>query len=201
MNLAAVVGSPNSDVEPEPDQPTVASGAVMPALPSNDLSASQPSVSSTRDISERNIPATQPFQYNASDDFSRVFLFFAIGKDDLSDEAMIKLMNLSSSMKQDPAMQVLIEGHTDNTGSALLNQALSVKRANTTAKFITEMGIHPSRLSVQAFGATRPLVSNDDEIGGREINRRIEISQPAEQSSGGGIAATPPSATPEVGAY
>jgi outer membrane protein OmpA-like peptidoglycan-associated protein len=173
----------------------------MPALPSNDLSASQPSVSSTRDISERNIPATQPFQYNASDDFSRVFLFFAIGKDDLSDEAMIKMMYLTSSMKQDPAMQVLIEGHTDNTGSALLNQALSVKRANTTAKFITEMGIHPSRLSVQAFGATRPLVSNDDEIGGREINRRIEISQPAEQSSGGGIAATPPSATPEVGAY
>jgi outer membrane protein OmpA-like peptidoglycan-associated protein/tetratricopeptide (TPR) repeat protein len=189
MNLASVIGSPEPEVEPAPDQPSLIAGTLKPDVSSDDLSASRPSVSSTRDISERNMPTTQPSPYGEPEDFSRVFLFFAIGKDDLSDEAMIKLMNLSSNMKQSPEMHVLIEGHTDNTGSDLLNQALSVKRANTTAKFMTQMGIEPSRLSVRAYGATRPLVSNDDEREGREINRRIEISPAPTQAASGGIIA------------
>ena len=83
---------------------------------------------------------------------------------------------LDLMLKENPQQQILIEGHTDNTGSDLLNKALSVKRANTVAKFITRRGVEPTRLALEAYGATRPLVSNDDEREGREINRRVEIT-------------------------
>jgi outer membrane protein OmpA-like peptidoglycan-associated protein len=68
-----------------------------------------------------------------------------------------------------------INGHTDNTGNPATNKVLSLQRAEAVVKYLVEKGIQPSRLSAKGFGAERPLVSNDDEQGGREINRRTEI--------------------------
>lgn len=137
-------------------------------------------VSDTRPVASR--PPRRSMDYTSNEtittaDFSRIFLFFAIGKDDLNAQAIGKLEELHGVLEADPARKILIEGHTDNTGSDLLNKALSVKRANTVARYITRQGINPKRLSLEAYGATRPLVSNDDEREGREINRRIEISE------------------------
>lgn len=107
---------------------------------------------------------------------SRKFLFFAIGKEDLNNESLNKLEGITAQLTQDQSINLLIEGHTDNTGSAILNMALSVKRANAVAKYLTQHGINPGRISLKAYGAARPIVSNDDERDGREINRRIEIT-------------------------
>jgi outer membrane protein OmpA-like peptidoglycan-associated protein len=41
--------------------------------------------------------------------------------------------------------------------------------------YLTQKGIAASRLSAKGYGSERPIVSNDDEEGGREINRRTEI--------------------------
>jgi outer membrane protein OmpA-like peptidoglycan-associated protein len=147
--------------------PTATTQTASAATPSRNVSTSP----SSRERSSESV--TPPV---SDDDFARIFLFFAIGRDDLSDEAMLKLVNLNVSLARDLQRHILIEGHTDNTGSDLLNKALSVKRANTVAKFLTQQGVDPRRLSLKAYGATRPAVSNDDELGGREINRRIEIS-------------------------
>jgi outer membrane protein OmpA-like peptidoglycan-associated protein len=105
----------------------------------------------------------------------RTFLFFAIGKDNFNEEALTQLEGVHRVLEQDPEVNLLIEGHTDNTGSNILNKALSIARANAAAKFLTKRGIDPNRLTVKAYGASRPIVSNDDEIEGREINRRIEM--------------------------
>ena len=106
----------------------------------------------------------------------RTFLFFDIGKDILKSESLTQLEGIQLLLNQDTEVSLLIEGHTDNTGNDLLNKALSIARANAVAKFLTKRGIDPKRLTVKAYGATRPLVSNDDEREGREINRRIEMS-------------------------
>jgi outer membrane protein OmpA-like peptidoglycan-associated protein/tetratricopeptide (TPR) repeat protein len=106
----------------------------------------------------------------------KTFLFFDIGKDILKEESLTQLEGVHGLLTQDPQLKILIEGHTDNTGSDILNKALSVARANAVAKFLTRRGVNPERLAVKAYGATRPLVSNDDEREGREINRRIEIT-------------------------
>jgi outer membrane protein OmpA-like peptidoglycan-associated protein len=68
-----------------------------------------------------------------------------------------------------------VNGHTDNTGNAATNMALSLKRAESVVHYLVQHGIEPSRLSAKGFGSERPIVSNDDEQGGREINRRTEI--------------------------
>jgi outer membrane protein OmpA-like peptidoglycan-associated protein len=103
-------------------------------------------------------------------------LFFATNKDVLNTEGLRKLDDVVAYLNANKGVSGLIEGHTDNQGNTALNNALSIRRANTVARYLTEKGIEPSRLSVRGYGARRPLVSNDDEIEGRQLNRRIELS-------------------------
>jgi outer membrane protein OmpA-like peptidoglycan-associated protein len=126
--------------------------------------------------SSRGLATSQPNEdIDSRINLGRTFLFFAIGKDNFNDEALTQLEGVHRVLEQDPEVKLLIEGHTDNTGSNILNKALSIARANAAAKFLTKRGIDPNRLTVKAYGASRPIVSNDDEIEGREINRRIEM--------------------------
>ncbi|MGC3946815.1 MAG: OmpA family protein [Chryseolinea sp.] len=107
---------------------------------------------------------------------SRKMLFFATNRDVLNKEGMRKLDDIVSYLKANKDVSSLIEGHTDNQGNPVLNNALSIRRANSVARYLAEQGVDPKRLSVRGYGARRPLVSNDDEIEGRQLNRRIEIS-------------------------
>jgi len=161
---------------------------IAPAAAAPNLSTTTPEVAATDDnkpdeeeppvAASRSVGVAKnnPPEQNIPVSLGRTFLFFDIGKDILKNESVTQLEGLHSLLNQDQQVDLLIEGHTDNTGSDLLNQALSVARANAVAKFLTKRGVDPQRLSVKAYGASRPLVSNDDEKGGREINRRIEIS-------------------------
>ena len=72
-------------------------------------------------------------------------------------------------------LRVQINGHTDNTGNADANKVLSLQRATSVVNYLIEHGISQERLRAVGYGEERPIVSNDDEIGGREINRRTEI--------------------------
>ncbi|HMG91744.1 MAG TPA: OmpA family protein [Chryseolinea sp.] len=148
----------------------IAAEVVEPSL--EESAENQPAEDASRSLSttkQPSIPDTDP-------NLSRKFLFFDIGKDILTNESLAQLEHVYGLLAEDAQMNILIEGHTDNTGSVLLNSALSIARANAVAKFLTKRGIDPHRLAVKGYGASRPLVSNDDEHEGREINRRIEIS-------------------------
>ncbi|MBA4057375.1 MAG: hypothetical protein C0490_21860, partial [Marivirga sp.] len=92
----------------------------------------------------------------------RKFLFFDVGKDELKAVSVSKLKDIAAFLSSDHEVKILIEGHTDNTGSDILNQALSIKRANAVAKYLTRNAIDPQRITLKAYGSKRPLVSNDD---------------------------------------
>ena len=68
-----------------------------------------------------------------------------------------------------------VDGHTDSTGSAAHNQALSERRAHSVANYLAGRGVDPRRMSAVGYGFTRPIASNDTEIG-RAENRRVEIA-------------------------
>ncbi|MDA8159671.1 MAG: OmpA family protein [Desulfobacteraceae bacterium] len=73
-----------------------------------------------------------------------------------------------------PNTVIMIEGHTDSRGSDALNMELSRRRAEAVKSLFVQRGIDPRRLEVVAYGASRPIASNDTDSG-RQMNRRVEI--------------------------
>lgn len=69
--------------------------------------------------------------------------------------------------------EIIVEGHTDNIGSAEYNQKLSENRAHSVAKFLLHKGIS-DKLSYRGYGMHRPLFDNSTEEG-RSKNRRVDI--------------------------
>ena len=102
-------------------------------------------------------------------------IFFDFGKSVLRTESLGELDRIRELLEDNPGLIVQINGHTDNVGNALANKILSKKRADAVVDYLINNGIDASRLSAKGFGEEQPLVSNDDEIDGREINRRTEI--------------------------
>lgn len=69
---------------------------------------------------------------------------------------------------------VEIGGHTALVGDAAAMYSLSLARAEAVRDELTGMGIRAKRLSVQGYGAARPVADNDTEEG-RALNRRVEF--------------------------
>lgn len=67
-----------------------------------------------------------------------------------------------------------VNGHTDSTGSASHNQALSQRRAASVANYLGSQGIDPRRFAIIGYGATQPVATNATPDG-RAQNRRVEI--------------------------
>jgi outer membrane protein OmpA-like peptidoglycan-associated protein len=102
-------------------------------------------------------------------------IFFDVGKFDLKAESLSELANIRNLLKQNPGLRVQINGHTDNTGHEATNLVLSLKRAESVINHLIKEGVSRDQLAAKGFGSQKPLVSNDDESGGRQINRRTEI--------------------------
>jgi outer membrane protein OmpA-like peptidoglycan-associated protein/tetratricopeptide (TPR) repeat protein len=102
-------------------------------------------------------------------------IFFDTGKADLKQESVAELETMRKLLEKNTGLKVQINGHTDNVGEATYNKGLSLKRARSVVDYLIRNGIDVNRLAAIGYGEERPLVSNDDETGGREINRRTEI--------------------------
>jgi outer membrane protein OmpA-like peptidoglycan-associated protein/tetratricopeptide (TPR) repeat protein len=102
-------------------------------------------------------------------------IFFDMGKSDLQNESVSELESILNLMERNPLIKLQINGHTDNTGDDATNKILSLKRAQAVADFLVKRGINTNRLRAIGYGEERPIVSNDDEAGGKEVNRRTEI--------------------------
>lgn len=101
-------------------------------------------------------------------------VLFATGSAEIQGGTNQNLEKLVNFLNQYPDRNVLIEGHTDNVGSAAFNQNLSRQRAESVRRFLTGRGIESQRLSVYGYGFERPIASNDSETG-RQQNRRVEV--------------------------
>ena len=89
-------------------------------------------------------------------------------------EAMVELDKVANFMRDNPDVNITIEGHTQDSFPASLLQKLSEMRAETVAAYLTLMGIDDARTRTVGYGDTRPLVPNDS-AENRAMNRRIEI--------------------------
>ncbi len=102
-------------------------------------------------------------------------IYFDFGKATFKTESYNELNKLESMMKQNPNLKVEISGHTDSVGKDAFNKQLSQLRANAVKSFLTSKGIDTRRVKAVGYGEERPLASNDDELEGRQYNRRVEF--------------------------
>jgi outer membrane protein OmpA-like peptidoglycan-associated protein len=99
---------------------------------------------------------------------------FATGQSALRPEARDNLSRLIEFVQRRPEAQVVIEGHTDSSGSASQNQALSEKRAQSVRQALIEEGVDPRRLTAVGKGQGQPIGDNRT-AEGRARNRRVEV--------------------------
>ncbi len=90
-----------------------------------------------------------------------------------SEEALQRARRI---LLDNPTVKVEIAGHTDNTGDAAFNLALSRDRAQAVADWLVGHGVDPHQLTVAGYGSDQPVASNATEEG-RQQNRRIEFKR------------------------
>lgn len=98
---------------------------------------------------------------------------FSVGQADLSSLAHSEIAVIAQELMRG-GYPLSVEGHTDSTGGAELNQRLSGERAASVRAALLAHGVAPSRVTATGFGATRPVADNAT-ANGRAANRRVEI--------------------------
>lgn len=102
-------------------------------------------------------------------------MLYDYDSDVLRPEAQSNLRSLANSLSKYPGSNILIVGHTDQTGSAGYNQSLSERRAASAANYLITQSVGSSRVTTRGVGEMEPAASNDTEAG-RQTNRRVAVA-------------------------
>ncbi len=100
---------------------------------------------------------------------------FVTNKDEISPESLAELAAVAKQLATCPAIKTQVEGHTDSVGSDTSNLALSQKRADAVATYMTSQGLAKARVSAKGYGESKPIGDNATEEG-RAKNRRVEFA-------------------------
>jgi OOP family OmpA-OmpF porin len=104
----------------------------------------------------------------------RLDVYFAHDSAILSSESSVDLERVVELLMRVSTISGVIEGHSDSTGAAEYNQALSERRAQAVMAYLTQRGINRSRLQAVGFGESRPIADNGTDAG-RADNRRVVL--------------------------
>jgi len=107
-------------------------------------------------------------------------LLFKINSAELSENAKQELKKVVGILSKYDDTQILLEGHTDDTGSDRLNMKLSERRAEAVSSFLKSQNLPSSRLKTKWYGESQPKYPNDSQAN-REKNRRVELAIYADQ--------------------
>lgn len=108
-------------------------------------------------------------------------ILFNTNKYDLSTSSEASLAKFAEVLKKYQDIDVAIYGHTDSTGSDVINNPLSLNRAESVERFLSSCGVNTSQFkSVEGRGSKEPIASNATKLG-RTQNRRVEVFMYASQ--------------------
>lgn len=101
-------------------------------------------------------------------------VLFGVDQSKLNPDGMRTVQKLATVLQNNMQRTVLVEGHTDNTGSHAHNQDLSERRANAVRSALVLMGVSRDRIETKGYGETFPIAENNT-AQNRQFNRRVEI--------------------------
>lgn len=101
-------------------------------------------------------------------------ILFATNSSTLTTTSQTSLRNFAANLKVNDQTDLLIIGHTDNTGSDRINDPLSLNRASSVRTFLAGQGVSSDRMRVEGKGSREPVADNST-AAGRKENRRVEV--------------------------
>lgn len=102
-------------------------------------------------------------------------VLFGHDRDDLTGDAKQKLSELAAILNKYPDTYVLVEGHTDASGTDTYNMDLSRRRASSVATYLKTEDIKSQRVLTKWYGESQPKYANETEED-RSKNRRVEFA-------------------------
>lgn len=102
-------------------------------------------------------------------------VLFGVNQSSLTGDAQTKIRDLANVLNQNPDTYILIEGHTDASGSDNYNMQLSEKRAKAVADFLRQQNVSSSRLKTAWYGESQPKEPNTSDANMAK-NRRVEFA-------------------------
>jgi outer membrane protein OmpA-like peptidoglycan-associated protein len=108
-------------------------------------------------------------------------ILFQTGKSDLSESSKTALTKFAATLKEYMDTNIMIYGHTDNTGGDKINSKLSEDRANAVKNYLVAQGVDAARIKTEGLGSSKPVAANDTEAG-RAQNRRVEVAITANEA-------------------
>ena len=102
-------------------------------------------------------------------------LMFDVNKYDLRAASRENLAKLAAILNKYPDTNVLIEGHTDSTGTREINMPLSENRAKAVSNHLAGLSVLSTRMSVAGYGPDQPIGDNAT-VEGRQQNRRVDLA-------------------------
>ncbi|MFZ4546052.1 MAG: SUMF1/EgtB/PvdO family nonheme iron enzyme [Bacteroidales bacterium] len=103
-------------------------------------------------------------------------IYFDTGKSIVKPEGFPVIDQIAEYLKENPTTRIVVEGHTDITGSADKNQVLSENRAKSIKAELVKRGIDEMRLETKGYGSSKPIGDNNTKDG-RTQNRRVTITK------------------------
>jgi outer membrane protein OmpA-like peptidoglycan-associated protein len=102
-------------------------------------------------------------------------ILFASNSSTLTSAATGNIDELATTLQKYADTNVVIDGHTDASGSDAINQPLSQRRAQAVANELTAKGVETSRITATGYGSSQPVADNTT-VAGKAANRRVEVA-------------------------
>ncbi|MGH1362764.1 MAG: OmpA family protein [Calditrichia bacterium] len=102
-------------------------------------------------------------------------LLFDVNSSNLKQASKDNLTNMATILQKYPDTNIVLEGHTDDTGREEYNLELSKKRAESVYGYLSALEVDASRFTVNGFGEAQPVADNSTDAG-RATNRRVEVA-------------------------
>lgn len=101
-------------------------------------------------------------------------LYFDTARATLKPASEATLQQVLGVLNADPALRLVVAGHTDSEGEDAYNQRLSEQRAEAVMQWLTGKGVDAARLTSEGLGESRPVADNGSDAG-RALNRRVQL--------------------------
>jgi len=145
------------------------------AIPFGDSTKEAPKKVETPKVEKAVAPVVEKTETKATIDMSKkVISHFDTDKAILKAADKEAIQAYVNYLKAFPEAKLVVEGHTDSTASEAYNESLGARRAMNVKAYMVDLGIDASRIRVESYGETMPVIDNKT-AEHRAMNRRAEV--------------------------